>query len=106
MTIKARPSSEVFTYLLDAFAWLGLRRQRPIAAMTAVGASEGLRARLGLKMWPMAAMQVGLLTQLADSVTDPEAQAARRSGRQLNPSVALDLMRNELIGADQPLAVT
>lgn len=106
MAIQVRPSSEVITYLLDAFAWLGLRRQRPIPAMTAVGAAEGLRARLGLKMWPMAAMQVGLLTQLADSVTDPEAQAARRSGRELNPSVALGLMRSELIGADDPLAVT
>lgn len=105
-TIRARPSSEVFTYLLDAFAWLGLRLLKPIPAMTAVGASEGLRERLGLTMWPMASMQVSLLTQLADSVTDPEAQAARRSGRQLNPSVALDLVRSELIGAGEPLALT
>jgi predicted ATPase/class 3 adenylate cyclase len=105
-SIRALPSREVLTYLLDAFAWLGLRQQKPIPAMTAVGASEGLRERLGLRMWPMAAMQVSLLTQLADSVTDPESQAARRSGHELNPSVALDLVRNELIGASAPLALT
>lgn len=96
--IREAPSREVLTYLLDAFGWLGLRQNRPIPAMTAVGASEGLRERLGLTMWPVAAMQVGMLTQLADSVMDLDAQAARRSGRELHPSLALDLVRNELIG--------
>jgi hypothetical protein len=102
--IEALPSREVLTYLLDAFAWLGLRLQKPIPAMTAVGASEGMRSRLGLTMWPVAAMQVSLLTQLADSVTDRDAQEARRSGRGLNPSLALALVRKELIGAGESLA--
>jgi predicted ATPase/class 3 adenylate cyclase len=83
------PSREVMAYVLDAYGWLALARGRELAGLTALGAAEGLRERIGLRMWPLTAAQVAQISRLADSYEDPEAQAARRAGRELTPEAAL-----------------
>jgi predicted ATPase len=87
--LEARPSREVLSYILDGFGWLALSRGSVIPGLTALGAAEGLRTRVGLRPWPLVAAQIALLSQVADSYEDPEAQAARRAGRELTPEAAL-----------------
>ena len=88
-SLQATPSREVLSYVLDGFGWLALAREQVIPGLTALGAAEGLRARVGLRPWPLTAAQIGLLAKVADSYQDPEAQAARRAGRELTPEAAL-----------------
>ena len=87
--LASTPSREVLTYVLDGYGWWALAGGQVVAGLTAIGAAEGLRARLGLRAWPLAAAQVALLGRLADSFDDPSAQAARRSGRHLTADEAL-----------------
>jgi predicted ATPase/class 3 adenylate cyclase len=90
--LEQRPNREVLTYLLDGFGWLALLQGEVMAGMTARGAAEGVRSRLRLRAWPLAAAQMALLTQLADYYEDPDAQAARAAGRLLAPDQALELV--------------
>ena len=83
------PSREVMTYVLDGYGWWALAKGREIAGLTALGAAEGLRARVGLRTWPLTTAQIAVLAAMADSYEDPEAQAARRAGRELSPEAAL-----------------
>jgi predicted ATPase/class 3 adenylate cyclase len=87
--LEGRPSSEVMSYVLDAYGWWALVQGRTIPGLTALGAAEGLRARVGLRVWPLTAAQITLLAQMADAYDDPDAQAARRAGRELSPAAAL-----------------
>lgn len=87
--LETRPSSEVMTYVLDGYGWLALAQGRTIPGLTALGAAEGLRSRVGLRTWPLTAAQITLLAHMADAYDDPDAQAARRAGRELSPAAAL-----------------
>lgn len=83
------PNREVLSYVLDGYGWWALAQGREIAGMTAIGAAEGVRSRVGLRTWPLTTAQISLLSRLADSYEDPEAQAARKAGRDLTPEAAL-----------------
>ncbi|HEX2368312.1 MAG TPA: NB-ARC domain-containing protein, partial [Acidimicrobiia bacterium] len=90
--LAVTPSREVLSYILDGYGWWALAKGREIDGLSALGAAEGLRARIGLRVWPLAAVQISLLARMADSYEDPEAQAARRAGRELTPDAALALV--------------
>jgi tetratricopeptide (TPR) repeat protein len=87
--LEGRPSSEVMSYVLDGYGWWALVQGRTIPGLTALGAGEGLRARVGLRVWPLTAAQIDLFSHIADTYDDPDARAARRAGRELSPAAAL-----------------
>jgi predicted ATPase/class 3 adenylate cyclase len=89
------PSREVMSYVLDAYGWWALAKGRAVAGLTALGAAEGIRARMGHRVWPLTTAQIALLTRVADSYEDPRAQAARRAGRDLTPEAALAVVTGE-----------
>ena len=91
--LENSPSREILSYVLDGYGWWALVSGDDIAGLTAIGAAEGLRDRLGLRAWPLAAGQLASITTLADSYASPDAQAARRAGRQLAPEAALAVVR-------------
>lgn len=97
--LEAEPNAEVLALLLDGYGWLGLMEDRVLPAMSALGAAEGLRERLGLRLWPLAEAQSARLRQAADSVTDDLAQAARLAGRSMHPNDALVMARTEIAAA-------
>lgn len=87
--LDATPNREILSYVLDGYGWLALVKGREIAGLTALGAAEGLRERIGLRTWPLTTAQITLLSQMADSYQEPQARAARRAGRDLTPEAAL-----------------
>ena len=87
--LDSTPNREILSYILDGYGWLALARGKEIEGLTALGAAEGLRSRIGIRVWPLTTAQIALLARLADSYQDPEAQAARQAGRQLTPEAAL-----------------
>jgi predicted ATPase/class 3 adenylate cyclase len=94
--LGTRPGREVLTLLLDGHGLLAVMEGRMVDGMAAFGAAEGLRDRLGRRPWPLITSQLTLLRQVADSVDDPDAIAARVAGRQLSPAEALSLVGGAL----------
>ncbi len=82
---------EGLTYLLDGLASLAIAEGDGHRSMTAVGAAESLRERLGYRPWPALRWYSEPMRQLVDAVPDPEMQAARAAGREMDPMAAAQL---------------
>ncbi|HUP17842.1 MAG TPA: DUF4062 domain-containing protein [Acidimicrobiia bacterium] len=82
---------EGLAYVLDGLASLALSQGDGNRAMTAIGAAEGLRSRLGFRPWPAMRWYLDMTLAMADAVTDPEMQAARAVGREMDPLAAATL---------------
>jgi tetratricopeptide (TPR) repeat protein len=82
---------EGLAYVLEALAMLGLAQGSPEQAMVALGAAEGIRSRLDLRPWPSVQWVSDMLTQAADGMADPAAQAARLAGAQMDPIEAAQI---------------
>ncbi|HUO45938.1 MAG TPA: DUF4062 domain-containing protein [Acidimicrobiia bacterium] len=79
---------EGLTYALDGLASLALSQGEGNRAMTAIGAAEGLRSRLGFRPWPAMRWYLDMTLAMVDAVTDPEMQASRVAGREMDPLAA------------------
>ena len=101
--LETTPNREVLALLLDGHGLLAVMEGRTIEGLTAFGAAEGVRSRLGLRPWPLVTSQLSVLRQLADSFDDREARAARQAGRELSPAEALGLV-SRLHAVDAPAA--
>ncbi|HKX76055.1 MAG TPA: DUF4062 domain-containing protein [Acidimicrobiia bacterium] len=79
---------EGLAYTLDGLSSLAMGEGDGIRAMTALGAAEGLRRRLGFHPWPAVRWYLEMTRAMADAVTDPDMQAARRAGSDMDPMAA------------------
>jgi predicted ATPase/class 3 adenylate cyclase len=79
-------------YWLEAFAAVSLAEGDTIGGATAYGAAESLRARTGIKRWPI--MRI-ILAHRLDPLVDgpPEVAAARFAGSQMTLETALSHLR-------------
>ena len=83
---------EGLCYALEAAASLSFTEGRTELGMIALGAAEEIRERIGLHPWPLIRWLFDALSTMADSLEDPDLQAARHNGRQLNPFDAASLV--------------
>ncbi len=83
---------EGICYVLEALAALSFGEQRPEEGMTALGAAEEVRSRIGLRPWPAVMWFFDMLSNMADSVDDPQLQEARDAGRRMSPFDAVDVV--------------
>jgi predicted ATPase/class 3 adenylate cyclase len=95
-SLELTPNREIMSYVLDGYGWWALIQGREIAGLTAIGAAEGIRSRVGLRTWPLTTAQIAMLARLADSYEDPDSQAARRAGRDLTAEAALAVVTDNL----------
>ncbi len=81
-------SLESQAVLLDAVAWLAFAENDPVRAMTALGAANAARSRVGLVRWALIA---GLLDAagVAAETEQPELAEARRAGGEMAPQDAI-----------------
>jgi predicted ATPase/class 3 adenylate cyclase len=81
-------SLESQTVLLDAVAWLSFAESDPVRAMTALGAANAARSRVGLVRW---ALLAGLLDAagVAAETEQPELAEARWAGAEMSPQDAI-----------------
>ena len=81
-------SLESQTVLLDAVAWLSFAESDPVRAMTALGAANATRSRVGLVRWALIA---GLLEAagVAAEAEHPALTDARRAGAEMSPQDAI-----------------
>jgi tetratricopeptide (TPR) repeat protein len=79
---------EGLAYSLDALASVALYDGHPERAMVAVGAAEGIRHRLRLRPWPAVKWYLDFIAHAADAVEDDALQAARATGRNMDPLAA------------------
>ena len=83
---------EGICYVLEALAALSFGEERPDMGMIALGAAEGVRAKIGLRPWPAVMWFFDMLSGMADGITEPQLQAARNAGRRMSPFDAVDLV--------------
>jgi predicted ATPase/class 3 adenylate cyclase len=76
---------EGLCYALEAAASLSFTEGQAELGMIALGAAEDVRERIGLHPWPLIMWLFDALSSMADSLQDPALQAARHTGRQMNP---------------------
>jgi predicted ATPase/class 3 adenylate cyclase len=76
---------EGLCYALEATASLSFTEGQAEMGMIALGAAEEVRERIGLHPWPLIMWLFDALSSMADSLQDPMLQAARHTGRQMNP---------------------
>jgi predicted ATPase len=76
---------EGLCYALEAAASLSFTEGQAELGMIALGAAEEVRDRIGLHPWPLIMWLFDALSSMADALQDPALQAARHTGRQMNP---------------------
>jgi len=97
---------EGLAYALEALAMLRLRQDLASEAMIALGAAEGIRSRLGINPWPSVQWVSDMLTATANGLADPELQAARLAGAQMDPvEAAIVALRNDKSAASDVIDV-
>jgi tetratricopeptide (TPR) repeat protein len=83
---------EGLCYALEATASLSFTEGQAELGMIALGAAEDVRERIGLHPWPLIMWLFDALSSMADSLQDPALQAARHTGRQMNPFDAAEMV--------------
>jgi tetratricopeptide (TPR) repeat protein len=83
---------EGLCYALEAAASLSFTEGQAELGMIALGAAEEVRDRIGLHPWPLIMWLFDALSSMADSLEDPSLQAARHTGRQMNPFDAAEMV--------------
>jgi len=97
----AERSTLTVTFCLVAFARLALARDDGRTAAMALGAVEGLRARAGLRAWPMVRpRETSLLASVEASLNPAEFRTAFDEGSRLNLREAVSIIRGE--GGPEP----
>jgi hypothetical protein len=87
-------NTNTLAFALVAFAQLALVEDRPNDAARALGAAEGLRARVGVKAWPSARNSEAALVAQVWAALEPSAyQAAFDEGAVLDSAGAVALIR-------------
>ncbi len=81
-------SQEALAIFLDAVAWLAFAENDPVRAMTALGAANEARSKVGLTRW---ALLAGLLDAagVAAETEQPELAEARSAGAEMKPRDAI-----------------
>jgi ATP/maltotriose-dependent transcriptional regulator MalT len=88
-------STLIATFALVARAELALAEGDAEAAATALGAVDGLRARSGLRPWPLTRRSEAALAARVASALEPDVDAAARSaGAALTRRSSIDLVRH------------
>ena len=75
---------------LDSVSWLAFAEEDPVRAMTALGAANLTRARVGLVRWATVAILLESTGMAAEAET-PELAEARRVGGEMSPHDAISL---------------
>jgi predicted ATPase/class 3 adenylate cyclase len=81
-------SLEGLALFLDTVSWLAFTEQDPVRAMTALGAANAARARVGLVRWALVAILLESAGMAAEAET-PELAEARRVGSEMVPHDAI-----------------
>jgi predicted ATPase len=93
---KAQPITLTVTFALVAHAQLALARGDPTRAAIALGAAEGLRARAGLRVWPIARRtERELIADVARQLDPDTDREAFEVGAELTMRDAMALVANE-----------
>jgi non-specific serine/threonine protein kinase len=81
-------SQEALAVLLDAVSWLAFAENDPVRAMTALGAANAARSKVGLARW---ALLAGLLDAagVAAETEQPALAEARLAGGEMSPYDAI-----------------
>jgi predicted ATPase/class 3 adenylate cyclase len=81
-------SYEALAVFLDAVSWLAFAENDPVRAMTALGAANAARSKVGLERWALLAM---LLDEagVAAETEQPALAEARRAGGEMSPYEAI-----------------
>jgi hypothetical protein len=81
-------SQESLAVFLDAVAWLAFAENDPVRAMTALGAANAARSKVGLVRWALIA---SLLEEagVAAETEQPALAEARRAGGEMTPVDAI-----------------
>ncbi|MPZ49398.1 MAG: tetratricopeptide repeat protein [Dehalococcoidia bacterium] len=89
-------STHLLTFCLVAYAKLAAARGEPRQAALALGAVEGLRARAGLRPWPLVRPgEAELLAGVKQAFPPDQFQDAFVTGSQLSRREAIDIVRGE-----------
>jgi len=83
-------SLEVLAVFLDAVAWLAFVEGDQVRAMTALGAANATRSRVGAVRWALLAALLDA-TGLAAEAEHPALAEARRAGGEMSPKDAIAL---------------
>jgi hypothetical protein len=87
-------STQTLTFCLIAFAELALAGGDPLQASLALGATDGLRQRAGLRAWPsMRQGEAELATRAAEQLGPQDFQKVFAAGSRLNRPDAVALVR-------------
>ncbi len=81
-------SLEGLALFLDSVSWLAFTEEDPVRAMTALGAADATRARVGLVRWALVAILLESAGMAAEAET-PELAEARRVGGAMAPHDAI-----------------
>jgi hypothetical protein len=93
---ESQPITLTVTFALVAHAQLELARGDPSRAATALGAAEGLRARAGLRVWPIARRtERDLVVSVAQQMDAEAYRVASEAGAELHMRDALALISDD-----------
>ena len=93
---ESQPITLTVTFALAAYAQLALARGDPSRAATALGAADGLRARAGLRVWPIARRtERDLATSVAQAMDAGAHGLALEAGAELHMRDALALISGD-----------
>jgi predicted ATPase len=81
-------SHEALAVFLDAVAWLAFAEDDPVRAMTALGAANAARAKVGLVRWALLASLLEAAGVAAET-EQPALAEARRAGGEMTPRDAI-----------------
>jgi predicted ATPase/class 3 adenylate cyclase len=81
-------SLESLAVFLDAVSWLAFSENDPVRAMTALGAANAARSRVGLVRWALIAELLDAAGVAAET-DQPELAEARRAGGEMSPKDAI-----------------
>jgi tetratricopeptide (TPR) repeat protein len=81
-------SYEALAVFLDAVAWLAFAESDPVRAMTALGAANAARAKVGLVRWALLASLLEAAGVAAET-EQPALAEARRAGGEMTPRDAI-----------------
>jgi predicted ATPase len=81
-------SYEALAVFLDAVAWLAFAESDPVRAMTALGAANAARAKVGLVRWDLLASLLEAAGVAAET-EQPALAEARRAGGEMTPRDAI-----------------
>jgi non-specific serine/threonine protein kinase len=81
-------SQEALAVCLDAVAWLAFAENDPVRAMTALGAANAARSKVGLTRWALLASLLDAAGVAAET-EQPSLAEARRAGGEMAPQEAI-----------------